>query len=193
MVSGAEAGFAVFDERLVPGLTHELHQFVAVAQVNRVLTDVGLGVRGAVPVEVMPAGSPTRPVVLADGNFQVLGAIGTLYIAIRTANWQLPANIRLSFDDADPSLERQLVKRAPGAGGEAWAIQKNARTVNNAGLSRTLFVLLRHLLGPVVLPVVWAEFGCPFLDPFLIVLVRIMRTESATTVVGTFRIDALTA
>ena len=59
---------------------------------------VGIGVAGAVPVEVVPPRSPALPAVLADGDLGVGGLVGAGHGTELAADRQLPADVRLGLD-----------------------------------------------------------------------------------------------
>ncbi len=190
-VASGKPRFAVPHEFGVGRFAHQLDQFIAVAEVHRARPYMGLSVGRAVPIEVVAPWSPTGALVLTDRDFEVLGAIGSLNIAVGAAHRQLPADVRLGRDDAEPAIERQLVQRASSPAFEPWPIEEDARIVDDPCLSSTVIVLLGHLVGPVVLPLLRCELFGPLLDALLVVLVREVRTQRAAAIVGSVGIDAL--
>ena len=83
-----EVGLAAQHQGGVGGLTHEGSELGPVAAVDRLGPDVGLGVRRAVPVEVMAPRPPPAPVVLGDGHLEVRGVIGPPDGAVRPPDRQ---------------------------------------------------------------------------------------------------------
>ena len=152
---------------------------------------MGLGVGGAVPVEVVSARPPTGPLVLTDDDLEVLGAVRAFDVAVGATDRQLPADVRLGGDDADTAIHGELVQGTPGPGREAGSVQEDAGSVDDAGLAPSVLVLLGDLLGAVVLPVIGAELLGPLLHALLVGLVGEVRTQRAAAVVSPVGVDAL--
>lgn len=150
-----------------------------------------VGVGRAVPVEVVAARTPARPVVLPDGDLEILRAVLPFHISVSATDGQLPANVGLGLDDADPAIQRQLVQRATCATLEVGPVQEDARPFDDASLAAPLFILLGELLGSVVLPLLGTEFCRPFLDALLVVFVREMGAQRAAPVARTIGVDPL--
>ncbi len=152
-------------ELLVGRLAHELDELGAVGAVDGLAPDVRLGVAGAVPVEVVPAGAPAAPVVLRDRHLEVARVVGQLDRAEGAPQRQLPAHVGLECVRLHPREHGVLVQRTPVSGGEAGTVEEDAGAVDDAGLAGAVL-----LLGPVVataggradgvvLPLVLAELG----------------------------------
>ena len=111
--------------------SHQLDQLGLAADVQRLRCVVRLGVAGAVPVEVVPAGSPAAPVVLRDRDLGVGRAVLQLDGAEGTPDRQLPAHVGLGLERVPALTQGQRVQRAPGAalpvGGEVRAVVEDAR------------------------------------------------------------------
>src|SRR5438105_1959443 len=142
---------------LVRLVTHELAQLGRVRDVHRFAPDVGLGVAGAVPVEVVAAGTPTTTVVLADRDDEHLRTVGAGDVVVRPSDRQLPADVGLRLERVHAFAERERVQRTPGPAREPRAVEEDARAVDDAGLARTLVVDLDELLRPVQLPRLGSE------------------------------------
>ena len=122
----AQVGLAAAGQHVVRRLAHQLDQLGGVGQVDRLDADVRLGVAGAVPVEVVAAGTPAAPVVLADRHLDVGRVVGALDVAERTPDRQLPAHVRLGLDEVHALAAAPAVQRAAVAALEAAAVEEDA-------------------------------------------------------------------
>ena len=86
---GAQVRLARRGQHVVRRLPHQGDQLGGVGDVDRLDADMGLGVAGAVPVEVVATRAPAAPVVLADGDLEVGGLVVPLDVAERTPDRQL--------------------------------------------------------------------------------------------------------
>ena len=86
------------DQLVVRRRAHQLGQLGLVGDVDRLDGDVGLGVAGAVPVEVVAARAPAAPVVLADRHLGVGRAVLPLDVAEGAPDRQLPAHVGLGLE-----------------------------------------------------------------------------------------------
>src|SRR5215218_10138215 len=113
----------------VGALAHQGDQLNPVAAVDRDPAMVGVGVAGAVPVEVVPPRSPGLPGVLTDGDLGVSGLVGASNRPELAADRQLPTNIRLGLDVVAALPKSQQMQRATGPGRESRAVEKDAGAV----------------------------------------------------------------
>ncbi len=177
----------------IRGLSHELDELGAVAPEDRLAAHMCLGVRGAVPVEVVAAGAPPAPVVLGDGRLEPRRPVGHLDATVGAPDRQLPADVRLDGVRFLAGEHGVLVQGAAGAGGEPRSVEEDARPVDHLGLERVVLGL-----GPgrdprgarVVLPLVRAELLDGGLDPLDVVLVGEVGAERAAAVVRPVGVDA---
>src|SRR6478735_5615015 len=86
----AQVGLAPAGQDVVPRLPHQRDQLGGVGLVDGLGADVRLGVARAVPVEVVPAGTPAATVVLADRDLGVAGAVLALDVTEGTTQRELP-------------------------------------------------------------------------------------------------------
>ena len=188
-VAACQPLLAEADQLGVRRFAHQLDELVTVAQVDRTRSDVRVGVGGAVPVEVVAAGTPAGALVLADRDLQVVGAVGTIHVPVGAPDRQLPADVRLGGDDADAFVECQLVQCAPSTPGKAGAVQEDAAVLDHPSLAAAVVVLFGHLVGAMELPLLGGEFLGPLLHSLLVVLVREVSAERAAAVVGAIGVD----
>src|SRR5512138_3301690 len=130
--AGLGAGGAQLGELVVGRLADQGGQFRAVRDVHRLAADVGLGGRGAPPVEVGAARAPAAAVELAQGGLQDLGAVRALDPVLFPADRQLPADIRLVNQRVYAVAQGLGVQGAPAATGEVAVVEEDARAVLGA-------------------------------------------------------------
>ncbi len=123
-------------------LAHQLDQLRPVGRVDRLARAVRGGRRGAPPVQVMAAGPPAAPVVLADRHLQHLRVVRPVDPVVGAPDRQLPADVRLGLQRLAALAQRQHVQRAARAGGEAGAVVEDARALPAPGLPLAVLVLL---------------------------------------------------
>ena len=164
---------------------------------------VGLGVGGAVPVEVVPTGPPAVATVLTDAHLGVGRLVGPGHRPVLAPHRQLPADVGLGLQEVPALAERQQVQRAALAGRESGSVQEDAGAVDHPGLAPGQLALrdvVRVLeLDPaaglgrtLVLPLAALELlGRPG-HPLLVLVVSEVRTERAAPVVGPVGVDART-
>src|SRR4051794_25656321 len=193
-------------EHVVRRLAHERDQLRGAGQVDRLGSDVGLGVARAVPVEVVTAGSPADPFVLADADLLVRRAVGALDVAEGAPQGQLPADVRLGLDEVDALPQRECVQGAAVATGEAAAVVEDARAavggLHGAGLALAVLdlgpALARDLAlaaerERAVLPQAVVEPLDPAGHPLLVLAVGEVCPERAAAGVRRGLVDPLAA
>src|SRR5215207_9706477 len=188
----------------VCALAHQRHQLDAIAAVDGNPAMVGLGIGGAVPVEVVPAGAPGLPGVFTDGDFGVGGLVGTGHRTEVAADRQLPTDVWLGLDVVASLPKRQQVQRAASASREARAVEEDAGAVHHAGLAAGWLAVpygLRRLrLHPavggrliLVLPQLTGELPGGLAYSLLIGVIGEMRAQCAASVVRAIGVDTRTA
>ena len=171
-----------------------------VGAVDGLAADVRLGVAGAVPVEVVAAGTPAAAVVLGDRDLEVARAVGQLDRAEGAADRQLPADVGLErVRLARRSGRRAGAGRSPAPAGKPGRLRKMQAPSTTLRLAGAVL-----LLGPVVLaargpadgwychsssPSSSTAFSTRFQSSF----VGEVRAERAAAVVGPAGVDALAA
>src|SRR3954447_1942532 len=193
-----QVGLAVADQFVVRRLTHQLDQLGTVAEVDRLVGDVRLGVPRAVPVQVVPAGTPTTAVVLTDRHLGVLRAVRRVDLAERAADRQLPAHVRLGLQRAALAPQRQCVQRAALSSRETGLVEEDARAFMDGGLAVTLVVGVHpRVPGPGArveeLPLLAVEELDEPAHALLVVAVGEVRAECAAAVVRPALVDAAAA
>ena len=76
---GAAAGFEIltrYGKDLVRRIAHQRNELSPVLQIHRTYAGMGLGVGGAVPVQIGAARTPAVPSVLGDGDLCVRRVVG---------------------------------------------------------------------------------------------------------------------
>src|SRR5207342_2489264 len=133
-------GLAPAGQYVVPRLSHQRDQLGGVGLVDGLGADVRLGVARAVPVEVVPAGTPAATVVLADRDLGVGGAVLALDVTEGTTQRELPAHVRLGLDEVHALAQGQAVQGAPVAAGEVTRVVEDAGSLDDPGLPFALVV-----------------------------------------------------
>src|SRR6185437_2103559 len=146
--------------------------------VDRHLSDEGLGVLRAPPVEFLPALAPVPAIPLTDGGDDVAVVLHLILSAER----QLPAHLGFVLERVHPTLERGQMEGAAGAGAEPWTVQKDAGVALDPGHDLAELVGPDHrLLRAVVLPLVRGEGLGDLLDSAGILLVDEVRAIAAAS------------
>ncbi|CAM5687871.1 hypothetical protein STENM223S_09864 [Streptomyces tendae] len=187
---------AQLDQPVVPRLAHQLDQLRPVRDVHRLARAVRRGRRRAPPVQVVAAGAPAPPVVLADRHLEHPRVVGPVDPLVRTPDRELPADVRLGLQRFAALLEGEDVQGAAHAALEARTVLEDARPLERAGLPLAVLVLGDPPVAGalrVVLPDVRREPRHMLGDALLVVLVREVGTQRAAPVVRAARLDALAA
>src|SRR3954462_9588683 len=136
----AQMGLAPGGQYVVPGLSHQRDQLGGAGLVDGLGADVRLGVARAVPVEVVPAGTPTATVVLADRDLGVGGPVRALDVAEGTTQRELPAHVRLGLHEVHALAQGQPVQGAPVPARELTRVVEDAGSLDDPGLALALVV-----------------------------------------------------
>jgi hypothetical protein len=200
---GAAPGFEVLthpDQYLVRRRTHERDQLRAVLQIDRAQTVVSLGVGRAVSVEIGSAGPPSIAAVLTDADLGIGRIVCTGHGTELAADWQLPADVWLGFQEVSALAQGQQVQGATLTSGKAGAIEKDARAIDDPRFPARQFafgdMIRMLLLNPaadacvlLVLPLAGLQLLDRFADPLLIRGVCEMSTQGAAAVMRPVGVD----
>ena len=143
-----------------------------------------------------PGPQPRRSYSVMVTSCQLV-PVGQLDLAVGAADRQLPADVGLDRVRLLAGEDGVLVQRAPGARGEAGAVEEDAGAVDDLGLEGVVLASrsrpMSRVRPGVVLPLVRAELLDDLLDPLDVVVVGEVRAEGAAAVVGAVGVDALAA
>ena len=193
-----------FDQDLIRCCAHEREQLGAILDLHRPYALMRLSIGRAVPIEIGATGTPTIPAVLADGDFGICRVVSTVYRSKLAAYRQLPADIRLGFQEIATLAQSQQVQCAALTCWKSWTIQKDAGAVDHPCLATRQFALgnvIRMLLFDpardacitLVLPLASLQLPDRLADSFLVLGVSKVRAQGAAAVVRPVGVDTSTA
>ncbi len=182
------------DEQVVRRPAHELHELGTVADVDRLPTDVRLGVARAVPVEVVTAGTPAAAVVLADADDLHRRAVRPLHVVVGATDRELPADVRLGLEGVAAGAQR--VARAARSPGRPRSPARLRKT-HAPSTTRVLRAPSSSFSTSFLVPWCCQSSGVSVLGeahrPLLVGLVGEVRPEGAAPVVRPVAVDAVAA